>query len=264
MLGILGVVALVLGAFIAGGGAFDWEFLFSDGYREHPWVRSTGREGARGLMVLLGSLLAIGGFVSQVVDAASNPVAVTAALPGTEPATIDADSATSDERQTRDASIDSTAPRAVAGPSMPRPNVAGPNLGGTSKLAPTDSAPSSAVSGQAITIWHPDVVDEENQTLVILQYRFEPGHRPVPGSHYHWLVAFSGASHEITYDAEAMQKEGQVTHVFSDSAAGRGFDTHWSTWLEVETEGRRKQISNTLEITGGEVQSKPLAAAPLP
>lgn len=266
MLGILGVVALVLGAFIAGGGAFDWEFLFSDGYREHPWVRSTGREGARGLMVLLGSLLAIGGFVSQVVDAASKPVSVTAAMPGTGSAAVASESAASADGGRQDtSSIDSAGQSTVTSPTVTRPNVAGPKVGGTAKLGPTDSgrsAPSSGASGQAMTIWHPDVVPEENQTLVILQYRFEPGHRPVPGSQYHWLVAFSGVSHEITYEAEAMQKEGQLTHVFSDSAASGGFARHWSTWLEVETDGRRKQISNTLETTGGEVQSKPLATAP--
>src|SRR5690349_2100747 len=85
MLGVVGVIALVLGGFTAGGGAFDWEFLFSDGYREHPWVRSLGREGARGLLILLGCVLGVAGFIVQVIDTASKPVPVTvAAATGTD------------------------------------------------------------------------------------------------------------------------------------------------------------------------------------
>lgn len=276
MLGIIGVIALVLGAFIAGGGAFDWEFLFSDGYREHAWVRSTGRDGARGLMMLLGGLLAMIGFVSQVVDAASQPSLV-AASPGAGSTTVDKEPDAWPGRSTEDSSTPGTmarqsaAPRSVVGPTVAGPSVSNPRAGdpavgkasGAAKPAPGpgESFPPSATSGQAMTVSNPDVVVEENQTLVILQYRFEAGHRPLAGSQYHWIVSFMGVAHEIAYDAEAMQNQGQLTHLFSDAAGGE-LNKHWSTWVEIETAGRRKPISNTLEINGGNVRSRPLATTP--
>jgi hypothetical protein len=268
MLGVFGVIALVLGGFTAGGGAFDWEFLFSDGYREHGWVRSFSRDGARGLLILLGSVLGVAGFVMQVVDTASKPVPAVAAAPSEPLAALDGEpsSSSESERPSWPSKKSSTSGKTTAAPS-----VAGPNVGknataagmsstdGETSSDEDDSGLSPVPPGpQPITIWNPQLEPQENQTLLILQYRFVRGHRPQPGSRYHWVVNLLSGTNEIEYEANSLEKQGQLTQLFDTPRAGGGFDQEWSTQLEIETDGRRAPVSNLLEITSEGIKSKPL------
>jgi hypothetical protein len=267
MLGVFGVIALVMGGFTAGGGAFDWEFLFSDGYREHGWVRSFGREGARGLLILLGCVLGIAGFVMQVIDTASKPLPTVAAAPSEPAPAIDGEPSSASERPTWPSKTSSGGGKTTA------PSIAGPTVGKkanepdmSSNDAPTSSAEvdesdtgnlPARTGPQPITIWNPQVEPQENQTLLILQYRFERGHRPQPGSRYYWVINLLSGTNEIEYEAASLEKQGQLTQLF-DTSRGGGFDKEWSTRLEVETNGRRTPVSNLLEITSQGVSSKPL------
>ncbi|HET6881419.1 MAG TPA: hypothetical protein VFI31_14750 [Pirellulales bacterium] len=266
MLGILGVVSLVLGGFTAGAGAFDWEFLFSDGYREYGWVRSIGREGARGMLMLLGGILMLGGFVSQVVDAASPSALASAALPrqtaenDDQGTTADGLSPTNDDvpapRPKTDFNSRRSAPDTLAPPKV------GKNVAAPEPSAPTTSRPPPPADStlQEITIWEPDVVAEDGQTLLFLQYRFEAGHRPTAGIKYYWVIDFLGATHALEYEPESLQKQGQLTQVFSAPIEGGGFDQPWSTRLEAEANGRRTTISNRLEISAEGVRNVPLSS----
>lgn len=261
MLGIFGLLILVLGAFAAGGGAFNWEFLFSDGYREHGWVRSLGREMARGICMLLGGVLVAAGFVSQMVDAAAKPVAV---------------------RHLADASVDSLADDAAQPPaasqpaSMPaslsnHPTSAPPPAAGS--LLPTappaeirtgkaPSPPDLKTSAQVVTISSPDAAQEDERTLLILQYRFESGHQPVPDSHFFWVIELQGFAQRISYEGGSLEKQGQLTHLFDSSVEGGAFAKPWATWIEMQAGQESRQISNRLEIDGAEVRSVPLPTMP--
>ena len=264
MLGVAGIIAMVLGGFAAGGGAFDWEFLFSDGYREHAWVRSLGRDGARGLLILLGSVLVVVGFVSQVIDSASQPVVAVASTANQTFLPIDAN----DEPASTGDFTGGTASKVPGPRATPAPSVAGPTVGQTDYFPvpqPTtpgaiDESSGAAEPGpQPMTIWNPEADSQHGDTIVSLQYRFEPGHRPRPGSHYLWIIDLVQATSEVHYDAEAMQRQGQLTHIVRSPLKGSGFDRSWSTYLVVETNGRRAQVSNRLEIMSGEgVRSTPL------
>jgi hypothetical protein len=266
MLGIAGVVALVLGAFTAGAGVFDWEFLFSDGYREYAWVRSLGREVARGLLMLLGGVLMIGGFVSQVVDAASKPVLATAALtrqtPESEAGEQDADEQPSPARDAAaptplktDFNSRTSLPPTVV-PGTKEKNTASPGrVGADVKQPPPASSPL-----QAMTIWEPDVAVEDAQTLLFLKYRFEAGHKPVAGGRYYWIVDFLGATHEVVYEAQSLQQQGQLTQVFGTPVEGGGFEHPWSNRVEIDRNGHRTQVSNRLEISSEGVRLVPLSA----
>ena len=267
MLGIVGIMALLLGGFAAGGGAFDWAFLFSDGYREHTWVRSLGREGARGLLILFGSVLMVVGFISQVVDSASKPVRVV--------------STSSDEPLMASDGEDGSAPQAevpeVAGPTItpsvaapsPTPRIEGPAAGAPDSppasylpSRPGTSATAAAPGPQLVTIWHPEVVAEDADTLVMLQYRFEVGHRPWAGFRYFWIIDLPDHTTEVESDGETLRKQGQLIHVFHMPLQGSGFQSTWSTVLMVEANGRRQEVSNRLQITPEGVRSTPLLAPP--
>jgi hypothetical protein len=264
MLGIVAVVSLVLGAFVVGGGAFDWEFLFSDGYREHNWVRSLGREGARGTLILLGAVLAIVGFIGQVVDTASKPVDLTAttaengtienpgepSLSNSTPATGSASNALGNQMPTK------TPP--VAGPSLGTMNAPPPSY------LPAASGSSTGVSRpgpQPMTIWDPEAVDEDGETFVTLQYRFERGHQPLSNSRYLWIIDSLVTTIEVEYDPQSLQKQGQLTHLIRLPLASSGLLQSWSTVVMVEIGKQRRQVSNHLQIApGNAVRSTPLAA----
>ena len=265
MLGVAGIIALVLGGFAAGGGAFDWEFLFSDGYREHPWVRSLGRDGARGVLILLGSVLVVVGCVSQVIDGASQPVSAVASAASQNLLPIDVND---EPTLASDYSSGSVSTKAAGPMTTPAPSVAGPTVDQTDYVPPavpaspsaTDNASANSQPGpQPMTIWSPEAVAQDADTIVSLQYRFEPGHLPLPGRHYLWVIELSSSTSEVLYEAETMQRQGQLTHIVRSPLKGSGFDRKWSTYLVVETNGPRKYVSNRLEITPGEgVRSTPL------
>jgi hypothetical protein len=269
MLTIVSILALVLGIFAAGAGLFNWEFLFSDGYREHGWVRSLGREGARGVFMLLGSLLALAGFVSQIVDAAFKPVA--AVMSASDENSEDAAPAVEPTATSAVPNASSTSPAFSPPPSVARPasgQTARPPAndanGKRQTLAPLPPAgpPDAKASAQAVTIWSPDVAEEETQTFVSVQYRFEAGHKPQPGGQYFWVVNLQGVAHKISFEGETLQKQGQLANLFNATSLGAGFDVSWSTWIEMEAGGKRRQISNRLEIEGEEVRFVPLTATP--
>lgn len=261
MLGILGLLVLVLGAFTAGGGAFNWEFFFSDGYREHGWARSLGRDGARGILLLLGGVLVVAGFVSQIVDAASKPVSnravvnVPAMNNNTESSQEVVDPAPSPSSGSPAVAQPQTVARQATRPAAP---ATGAERRGTA-TAPSTRLPGNMVSSQPVTIWNPDPAPEDMRTFLILQYRFEPGHQPHPGSQYVWVIDLQGVAHKVSFEGGTLEKQGQLTHLFDASAEGGGFDKPWATWIEIEVGGEGRQISNKLEIDGEEVRSLPLS-----
>jgi hypothetical protein len=110
-----------------------------------------------------------------------------------------------------------------------------------------------------VTIWGPDPAPEDTRIFLILQYRFEPGHQSQPGRQYTWVIELEGLKHEIAFEGETLQKQGQLTHLFDASAAGGGFNKPWSTWIEMEAGGEGQQISNKLEIDGRQLRSLPLS-----
>jgi hypothetical protein len=262
MLGIAAVVSLVLGAFVAGGGAFDWEFLFSDGYREHNWVRSLGREGARGALIALGAVLAIAGFIGQVVDTASKPIDLTATT--AENGTIENPDEPSLSNRTPATGSASNA-LGNRGPTTP---VAGPSLGTMSAPPPsylptaTGGSPGASRPGpQPMTIWDPEAVDEDGETFVTLQYRFEPGHQPLSNGRYLWIIDSLVTTIEVEYDPQSLQKQGQLTHLIRLPLASSGLLQSWSTVVMVEIGAQRRQVSNHLQVApGNAVRSTPLAA----
>ncbi|HWB09228.1 MAG TPA: hypothetical protein VG826_08390 [Pirellulales bacterium] len=270
MLGILSLVLLVVGAFLAGGGAFDWAFLFSDGYREYNWVRSVGRGGARGLLMLLGSVVILVGFVGQVVDAAAKPVFVTAnseaALDKTDglpPAGGSADGSHSTE--TGKAGPPATVPGpAVSGPSHHKTSPAKtspavPQSQAATRSPGSSGGPPPAPPGgyQPITIWNPEVELYDGEATISLEYRFEAGHEPVPGAEYVWRLELPDGSREVVY--ESLQSEGRLQYLAQLSQAETGL-TRWSTVLSVDLDGKQKRVSNRLEIASGKVRSVPLEA----
>lgn len=278
MLGVVAVVAMVLGGFAAGGGAFDWPFLFSDGHRDYAWVRSMGRDGARGLLLLFGSVLVLVGFVSQVVDSASQRVLVADAATSQTSVGLD----TNDEVAVPNHFPSTNVPPAAGAPSAnhatvknatgsavtPAQPVANPNDAkydrppdAASYGASDNSSAIAAPGPQPMTIWNPDAVAQGDDTLVELQYRFEPGHRPLPGSHYIWVIDVVGMTNEVQYDATILQQQGQLTHLIRLPLKRSGLEQAWSTVLVVETNGQRAQASNRLYVTPGQsVRSTPLAA----
>jgi hypothetical protein len=267
MLGILSIVSLVVGAFVAGGGAFDWQFLFSDGYREHNWVRSVGRDGARGLLVLFGGVLIVVGFVGQVVDAAAKPVAVTANDGGTLESTDElppANGPTAGSHSMETGPTGHPKPSkgpAVAGPSlqpMTSPTASHSHAPSRSAAAADNPPPPAPGEHQPMTIWNPETELEEDGATIWLQYRFEPGHEPVAGAKYFWLIAFPDKDTEVEDDT--MDREGRRAF-FVELPKPEQSLKRWSTTVwSVESDGKKKQVSNRLEINNGEVRSTPLAA----
>jgi hypothetical protein len=267
MLGILGIIALLLGGFAAGGGAFDWAFLFSDGYREHTWARSLGREGARGLLILFGSVLMVVGFISQVVDSASKPVRVIST-------SLDKPLTASDDRdgsapQAEVPEVTGSTPNLPLTTPPPAPRIEGPAAGAPNSPPASylpsrsgNSATAAEPGPQLVTIWHPEAVPEDADTLVMLQYRFESGHWPWTGFRYFWIIDLPDHTTEVESDGETLQRRGQLIHVFHTPLQGSGFQSTWSTVLMVEANGRRQQVSNRLEITPEGVRSTPLLAPP--
>jgi len=263
MLGIFGVIVLVLGGFSAGGAIFDWPFLFSDGYREYNWVRSAGREGARGMLILFGGILVVIGFVAQVVDAASR-ISLQAgrgigpdrfAQSAEQGAAVDESSKESGAVATV-ATAPATAPPLVAGPTTGK--VEPPSGAGTATTVSKAPTASTAPAWQPLTIFEPEAVPQESDTLLVLKYRFEEGHRPLAGGHYIWVIDVLDKTAEVEYDAGAMQQEGQLTHIVRAPFVQSGFDRTWSTSIVVEFDGRRQPASNTLHIAPGEeVRSVP-------
>lgn len=270
MLGLLGLLLLAFGAAIAGGGVFNWEFLFSDGYREHGWARSLGREGARGVLMLLGGVLLIAGFVSQVVDAASKPITdheIADVLPADESTVATQATGVSDPAASRPepAPHDSkfTMPPTSAGPASgraPAQQRAGTPPANVTATAPNTPAPNTPSPAQAVTIWSPEVAQEDTQVLLFLQYRFEPGHQPRPGGQYFWVINLEGVVQKIAFEGGSLEKQGQFTHVFNASAEGARFSAPWSTWIETQVGQNGRQISNRLDIEGADVRSVPLSA----
>lgn len=270
MLGLLGLLLLALGAAIAGGGVFNWEFFFSDGYREHGWARSLGREGARGVLMLLGGVLLIAGFVSQVVDAASQPIAdrqIVDVLPNDDSTVATQATGVSDPAASRiePAPNDSTRapPSTAAGPGPGRATTqrpAGTPPPNVTAAAPHPPAPNAPSSAQAVTIWSPDVAQEDTQILLFLQYRFEAGHQPRPDGQYFWVIDLQGVVQKIAFEGGSLEKQGQFTHVFNASAEGAHFSRPWSTWIETQVGQKGRQISNRLDIEGADVRSVPLSA----
>lgn len=266
MLGIFGLIVLVLGGFAAGGGLFEWPFLFSDGYRDYSWVRSAGREGARGMLILIGGILVAVGFVAQMVDAAAGVKHDSGRGIGPGRYAQDEESATPDEPSV-DAPADGTANSAVT----EQPRVAGPSMGKFEQHSTkpavsakaTDAAAKKTVSDapawQPMTVENPEAMAEGDNTLVTVQYRFENDHRRVRGGHYLWVIDVLGAVTEVDYDAETLQDEGQLTHIVRMPPSESGFDRSWSTSIVLEINGRRQAVSNRLEISqGADVRSIPL------
>ncbi|HQU42095.1 MAG: hypothetical protein B7Z73_00980 [Planctomycetia bacterium 21-64-5] len=267
MLGIFGVIVLVVGGFSAGGAIFDWPFLFSDGYREYNWVRSAGREGARGMLILFGGILVVVGFVAQVVDAASRTSlqAGRGSGPG-QFAQSPKEGAAVDEPPTDSAAV----PTVATPPATEAPQVAGPSMGQVEPPSGAGSAAtpaatvsrtptaSTAAAWQSLTIFEPEAVPQESNTLLVLKYRFEEGHRPLAGAHYIWVTDALDKTAEVEYDAGVMQQQGQLTHIVRAPFVESGFDRTWSTSIVVEINGRRQPASNTLHIAPGEeVRSDP-------
>ena len=206
--------------------------------------------------MLLGGILMLGGFVSQVVDAASTSALATAAVPRQ---TAEDDDEETDANGSSAANDDVPAPRPKTDfnsrrstPASFAPPKIGKKGADPGPPAPTTRRPPAPADSslQEITIWEPDVVTEDGQTLLFLQYRFEAGHRPTPGSRYYWVIDFLGTTHALEYDSASLQKQGQLTQVFNAPIEGGGFDHPWSTRLEGEVNGRRSPISNRLRDLG--------------
>ncbi|HVX10469.1 MAG TPA: hypothetical protein VHC22_04775 [Pirellulales bacterium] len=268
MLGVVGVISLVVGGFAAGGGAFGWEFLFSDGYREHPWVRSLGRDGARGILMVFGGILALVGFVIQVIDTASKPVPAPivasnqveppdeAGRPPEETDSWNASPNAPEPPTTKNFDDRTGGPAVVPGPTI------GKNGPGIGKPSTDDGRmqPPARRGLEPITISNPEVEPQEAQTLIILQYEFQPGHRPVAGTRYFWIIDLESGTIEVEYSPESLEKKGQLTHVVDTPPAGSGFDAPWSTRIDVEANRRRTPVSNRLEISSEGVRSTELGA----
>lgn len=212
--------------------------------------------------MLVGGGLAVAGFVSQVVDAASKPVAVPAIAASTnaaenapverEPVETSVPAAPSDGLTFAPART--RAKSAADQPARPAPPATTMTSGGGA------AANNTKVSSQPVTIGNPDPAREDMRIFLILQYRFEPGHQPQPGRQYDWVVELQGVAHKISFAGETLEKQGQLTHLFDASAEGGGFEKPWATWIEIEVGGEGRQISNRLEIEGDEVRSLPLSA----
>jgi hypothetical protein len=254
MLGIVAVVSLVLGAFMAGGGAFDWEFLFSNGYRDYRWARSLGRDGARGLLMMFGSILIIAGFIGQVVDTASKqPVVATSSSADQSTIPIpDEPSSSSAGSSTSSASIKPGAPTTGKPPTSPTLTTT-PRPADTANSGPPPSYVPTTTSQpglQPITIWNPQVFDQERETLVTLQYRFEAGHQPRPGDKYYWLINAAGTT-QVDFDPDPSQGEGQLSYLFHFPLASTGLQGSWSTELMCQINGKGYRVSNRLDIAPG-------------
>lgn len=256
MLGVFGVIVLVLGGFTAGGGIFEWPFLFSDGYREYNWVRSAGREGARGMLILSGGILVVLGFVAQVLDGAAR--ARLDSGRGVGPARF---AQTGDAVAPEQPAVDAPAAATPRVTLEEAPKFGGPRMERIDRPSKTSAAASASTSPptknnapawQPLTIDDAEAVAEGDDTLVMLQYRFEGDNRPVPGGHYFWIIDVLGGVTEIEYDAETLQREGQLTHIVRMPLRQIGFDRNWSTFIVLELSGHRRPISNILQMAPGE------------
>lgn len=268
MLGIVAVVSLVLGAFMAGGGAFDWEFLFSDGYHDHRWARSLGRDGARGLLMLFGGVLIIVGFIGQVVDtAAKQPEVATSSSAAQDTiASPDEPSLPAVGPSSSSAAIKPGAPTIGKTPTPPTPattpqttlpSVTASSGPPASYLPSTTSQPGP----QPITIWNPQFFSQDDETLVTLQYRFEVGHHPLADAKYYWMINADQTT-EVEYEPESVQREGQLSHLFLAPMASTGLQRSWSTELIYEIDKKRYRASNRLYFMPGRgVQSTPVGSS---
>lgn len=250
MLGILAIVSLVLGAFVAGGAAFDWELFFSDGHRDHDWVRTFGREGARGLLLILGAVLVLSGFIGEVFDTASKPVIASADR--SDQTTID----NPDEPSRPEAMPATRSPATSGGASGNKSASTGGSPAGSASAPPPSFRPVTSgveakVGLQTMTIWDPEAVDEEGSTLVTLQYRFEPDFRARSDGVYFWIIESPSSTLEVRYDPELLQQEGQLTHLLRTPLATNGMLQSWSTYVLLEENERRRQVSNRLHIAAG-------------
>ena len=261
MLAILSLVSLVVGAFAAGAGAFDWAFLFSDGYREYDWVRNMGRGGARGLLMLLGGVLVIVGFVGQVVDAASKPVVVTANAQRTSDTPEAPLSPSGSSGATSKGTDQTSRPSPSKGPVVAAPSPGSATSSHASRApAATVYVPPVAGANQPITIWNPQLEFSEGETMIRLQYRFEPGHEPLPGTEYFWQIEVPAKPTEVAY--ESLQSEGQLQYILRLAQTEKWLREAWSMVLTAKTDGKRAQVSNRLNIVGDKVQSTPLEVLP--
>jgi hypothetical protein len=251
----------MLGAFVAGGGAFDWEFLFSDGHREHEWVRNMGRGGARGLLMLVGSAFVVAGFVGQVAAAAAKPVDVAANALGTP------ESGTPERQPPSGGSVAGFpwrdrggSPASTKAPPVPDSSLGLTDAPPATFLPPAGDGPTTGTAGpQPITIWNPRTEAREEDTVVRVQYRFEAGHRPLANGVYYWIISAASKTTEVEYDF--WQNQGQLEYTLRVLLESSGLKQYWTTMLVVDIGGKRSQASNRLQITGGHVQATPLTAA---
>lgn len=258
MLGGLALLAMLGGLLAAAGAAFDWEFLFSDGRQPHGWAASMGRAAARTILGLAGGGLMAGGFVARVVAVAETPLLSAAPSDATHPSLGPADELARPPAKAPSAAAVPLAPgrassdRSDAARLTQRPNPA--------RTRPVVEAPPPAASSvQTITLWNPAAVLEPGgTTLFTVDYRFEAGHRPLPGVGYLWIIDMSDKTRVVEYDGGTLQKQGQLQHVIQtpdDLAGGIG---RWNTSIRMGPHETGRQVSNELTVSGDRVQSAPL------
>jgi hypothetical protein len=122
-----------------------------------------------------------------------------------------------------------------------------------------DRLMNAAAGPQPITIWNPVVEALGDDTLVRIQYRFEPGHQPLANVLYVWIISAASKDTEVPFDS--LQNQGRLEHILRVPVGSSGLTQYWSTKLMVEVGEKKSQVSNRLQITSGQVQATPLTTA---
>lgn len=254
MLSATGLLAMLAGVFIAGAGAFGWEFLLSDGRYDYGWVASLGRSGARSLLSVVGVGLLLFGFVARVLGVADQPlppeaVAESAPLAGSPE------------------SVGPAKRPATSGPATNKPGTEQPAPESDSARAPTTAAGSSATNrhaivgtpsasvttsegpppSQLVTLWNPVTeLEGEAGTFVTIQYRFEHGVQPQSGETYVWAIELPGGTKELVYEGESLREQGELRRLVEVNLVD--VPVEWRTWLTREQPAPALRVSNRLTM----------------
>ena len=254
MLSATGLLAMLAGVFIAGAGAFGWEFLLSDGRYDYGWVASLGRSGARSLLSVVGVGLLLFGFVARVLGVADQPLPPEAVAelrplagspesvgPATQRATKEHASEWIATEQPAADSDNAGAPATAAGPSATNRRAV---AGTPSASAPTSDGPPPS---QLITLWNPVTeLEGEAGTFVTIQYRFEHGVQPQSGETYVWAIELPGGTKELVYEGESLREQGELRRLLEVNLVD--VPVEWRTWLTREEPAPALRVSNRLTM----------------
>lgn len=263
MFGACALLAMLVGTLAMACGIFDWEYLFSDGRTPHEWVASMGRAAARTLIGLAGGALLAVGFVLRVMAVAEMPLDVSPALgdSSSSPAQLrDVVSPPKHASETDGSAVDLRDRNHRTPTASIRDNL-------TTTTPETPSAgsapppPESAL--QAVTLWNPTAtLEPQGTTLLTVEYRFEPGHRPRASEQYTWVIDLSDKTRVVQYEGDILQSQGHLRHVIQTPAELTSGLGTWHTVMKMGSHDAAPDVSNRLTINGDRVDSIPLAPQP--